>query len=73
MAKPILVIKFPKDISQAEVHSNMNGIASTDISNEYHVLYTITRSSEVKFECFNSPHTEIEFEELKKKLLEGMK
>lgn len=42
--------------------------------NDYHVLAIMDNFVEsVTFECFNAPHTEIEFEELKYRVLELLK
>ena len=42
--------------------------------NDYHVLaLKDSFVQNVTFECFNAPHTEMEFEELKHRVLELMK
>jgi hypothetical protein len=42
--------------------------------NDYHVLaLKDSLVQNVTFECFNAPHTEMEFEELKRRVLELMK
>ena len=42
--------------------------------NDYHVLAMMDNYVEtVTFECFNAPHTEMEFEELKHRVLELLK
>ncbi len=76
MSKPIFIIRFPAErltygerdvvIEQAE----RVGSKFTD----YHVLPVFDiHTSEIKFECFNAPHTEMEFEELKRRVLELIK
>jgi hypothetical protein len=42
--------------------------------NDYHVLAIMDNYVKtVTFECFNAPHTEMEFEELKHRILELLK
>ena len=47
----------------------------THLNKDYHllVLRDENNDGDIKFECFNSPHTEIEFQELKKQVLEIIK
>jgi hypothetical protein len=71
MSKPILVIRFPYindlDLEQFEHYYKQIGKQLPD----YNVLSLIDSTVDrVEFECYNAPHTEIEFEELKKKVLE---
>ena len=71
MSKPILVIRFPYikdlDLEQFEHYNKQIGKQLPD----YNVLSLIDSTVDrVEFECYNAPHTEIEFEELKKKVLE---
>ena len=72
MAKPILVIRFPYDRHIDElVNATKNLEKKMD---DYHILsFMDSCTDRVKFECFNSPHTEIEFEELKRHVLELIK
>jgi hypothetical protein len=70
--KPIFVVRFPKSISPMDVEDIKDKIITQQgfILEDYHIL--VLRDPEymgkVEFECFNSPHTEIEFNELKEKL-----
>lgn len=71
MSKPILVIRFPYikdlDLEQFEHYYKQIGKQLPD----YNVLSLIDSTVDrVEFECYNVPHTEIEFEELKKIVLE---
>ena len=74
MSKPIFIIRFPYisdlDKERFERHYEQIGKQLSD----YHVLSLIDGKSErVEFECYNSPHTDIEFEDLKKMVLDIVK
>jgi len=74
MNKPIFIIRFPyipdQDRERFEQYYQQIGEQLSD----YHVLSLIDGKSErVEFECYNSPHTDIEFEDLKKMVLEIVK
>ena len=73
MTKPIFIIKFPsvdettKKIILQQYFSIENKLY------DYHVLALIDSSVEkITFECYNSPHTEKEFNELKTELLKTL-
>ena len=73
MSKPILVIRFPYYETEKEEFSKLIEHLEKKI-NDYHIIPVIGNyNDQVKFECFNSPHTEIEFEELKRYVLERIK
>jgi len=72
--KPIFVIRLPQ---QAEFEENVEMINSVKsqlnqdpISDDYHLLIMTDRVDGVQFECFNTPSTKIEIEELQKYLIE---
>jgi hypothetical protein len=75
MSKPIFIIRIP----QVESEQNREYVIEQTMKvakklDDYHVLPVIdSYTSEIKFECFNAPHTEMEFEELKRRVLELMK
>lgn len=73
MSKPILVIRFPHNIIKIEEFDTVIKNLEKKID-DYHVLPVIDNytGAQIKFECFNSPHTEIEFEELKRRVLESI-
>ena len=73
MSKPIFVIRFPyMEMDDEQFIRNYEGISKQ--LNDYHVLaLKDSFVQNVTFECFNAPHTEIEFEELKRRVLELMK
>lgn len=71
MSKPIFIIRVPLDIDLDVLEMYANRVSRSPIGEDYHVLvmrdaYT---GGEIKFECFNSPHTEMEFQELQKRVL----
>ncbi len=70
MSKPILVVRFPyrdTDIDRLEqVTQNLQKQLD-----DYHTLFLMDSSVErIEFECFNAPHTEADFEELKAQCLQ---
>ena len=73
MSKPIFVIRFPyMEMDDKQFIRNYEAIVKQ--LNDYHVLaLKDSFVQNVTFECFNAPHTEIEFEELKRRALELMK
>lgn len=68
MSNPILLIRFPGQSPEDSIHQMIESCKKDKISNDYHVLVIQDemRTGEIIFECFNSPHTIVEFEELKK-------
>jgi hypothetical protein len=75
MSKPIFIVRFPKhkdvlDLQNAAEHLGRNGIY-----HDYHVLVIKDEftGGEIKFECFNAPHTEMEFKELQNRVLTLLK
>jgi hypothetical protein len=75
MSKPIFIIRLPQPEAEQDrdyvIEQIMKVAKKLD---DYHVLPVIdSYTSEIKFECFNAPHTEMEFKELKRRVLELMK
>jgi len=75
MSKPIFIIRLPKSEynSYETIESVSKYIKTHPIDKDYHVLIIVdefTGNNSIKFECYNAPHTEIEFEELKSKILQ---
>jgi hypothetical protein len=71
MSKPIFIARIPINI---DIKNIMDGLKNLDnLLNDYHFIPLRDSSVEkVEFECYNSPHTEIEFEELKKMVMEKL-
>jgi hypothetical protein len=74
MSKPIFIIRFPyiKELDREQFERYYKQIGEQ--LSDYHVLSLIDSMVErVEFECFNAPHTEMEFEELKRRVLKLIK
>lgn len=75
MSKPIFIIRIPflenqtdRDILESHIQKIEQKLQ------DYHTLAVIENSiNEIKFECYNAPHTDIEFEELKNMVLKTIK
>ena len=72
ITKPILVVRFPMEsISSAKLQE----VAFEDLQkkmDDYHVVGLRDNTvSRIEFECYNSPHTDLEFAELRELLLEA--
>jgi hypothetical protein len=72
---PILIVRMPHDKTEDEVSNVFLDFQESPIMDEYNLLvlknYT-PGETEIQFECINSTHTDIQFEELKYKLLKEM-
>jgi len=70
--KPIFVVRVPPEFNQ-DVITHISRDVSENLKGEYHVLVVRDRLSDgknIKFEVFNADSfKDIEFEELKKRLL----
>jgi hypothetical protein len=73
MSKPILVMRFPRIMGLANIEQSRQGMLNSPIIQDYHVLFLVDEfeftEGNIKIECFNAPHTEIEFNELQSKIL----
>jgi hypothetical protein len=72
MSKPIFVMRFPhqQDLDRELLQKAFRQV-SESLESDYHILALIDGSvNRTEFECYNAPHTELEFEELKKSVLE---
>ena len=69
---PILIVRMPYGKTEDEVSNVFLDFQESPIMDEYNLLvlknYT-PGETEIQFECINSTHTDIQFEELKYKLL----
>ncbi len=73
--KPIFVVKLPQgDLSPMDilecVQRTKTHLDQDPISDNYHILVIAEEIDRIEFECFNTPSTEIEIEELQKYLIE---
>lgn len=76
MSKPIFIIRLPLYTSQNELRRVIDRLEGHPISQDYHILSFIGSNGaqdDVLFECYNSPHTDIEFNELKEMILSNIK
>ena len=67
--KPIFIIRFPANINNENFDTAKRSVSkSTEVNKDYHILVMrdVKRQGEVLYECYNSPHTDMEFEDLKK-------
>ena len=72
---PILIVRMPYERTEDEVSNIFLDFQESPIMDDYNLLvlknYT-PGETEIQFECINSTHTDIQFEELKYKLLKEM-
>lgn len=72
MSKPILVARLPGPVfNEYEIAKISEYFEANGINEDYNVLVVVDNKSDgnIKFECFNVPYTQIEFEELKERVL----
>jgi len=71
MCKPIFIIRFPNDVENERLNSAAESLAKQGLYEEYHCLVVKDqfRVGEIKFECYNAPHTEMEFKELQNRVI----
>lgn len=70
MIKPIFIVRFPNTTHQESLTAAAKSLARNGVENDYHVLVMKDEftGGEIKFECYNAPHTDIEFNELKERI-----
>jgi len=78
MSKPIFIVRLSRDEHRGnpgKVEKVRYELQKSRIVEDYHILVVVDESTggETKFECFNAPHTEMEFEELQRRVLELIK
>jgi hypothetical protein len=76
MSKPIFIVRLPKSYSTpAEIDRVRYELQRSSIAKDYHILTMADdfTGGQTKFECYNTPHTEMEFEELQRRVLELLK
>jgi hypothetical protein len=73
MVKPVFIMKFPHVDEPTREKLIEQYFSIENKLYDYHVLALIDSSVEkITFECYNSPHTEKEFNELKTELLKTL-
>lgn len=75
MSKPVFIVRFPNSTKSDDLNFAAQSLAEQGFYENYHCLIVKDRfeDGEIKFECFNSPHTEIEFKELQQRVLSLLK
>lgn len=75
MSKPIFIIRYPENAKESDLMIATESLNRMGFYNDYHTLIIKDQFTvgEIKFECFNSPHTEIEFKELQERVLTLLK
>jgi hypothetical protein len=70
MSKPIFIIRFP-DTAQNNLNEAAESLAKLGFYDDYRILVVKDQftGGEIKFECYNAPHTEMEFKELQERVL----
>ena len=75
MSKPIFIVRFPHSTKDEDLNFAAESMTRQGFYENYNCLIVKDRftDGEIKFECFNSPHTEIEFKELQERVLTLLK
>ena len=71
MIKPIFIVRFPKNSEPERLSYAAESLRRMGLGDEYHILVIKDEltGDEIKFECYNSPHTEMEFDELQERVM----
>ena len=71
MSKPIFITRFPDTATNEHLSFAAESLARQGFYEDYHCLVVKDQftGGEIKFECYNAPHTEIEFKELQERIL----
>ena len=75
MNKPIFIVRFPNVAKDEHLNFAAESLAKQGFYENYHCLIVKDQftGGEIKFECYNAPHTEIEFKELQQIVLTLLK
>lgn len=75
MSKPIFIVRFPNVADVEHLEFAAKSMVNQGMYEHYHILVLKDQfaDGDIKFECFNAPHTEIEFNELREKVLASIK
>jgi hypothetical protein len=71
MGKPIFIARFPETADQKRLNEAAQSLGKMGLYDDYHVLIIRDQftGGEIKFECYNAPHTEMEFKKLQERVL----
>jgi hypothetical protein len=71
MSKPIFILRFPEQTEVSRLNQAAESLAKHGFYEDYHCLVIKDKftGGEIKFECYNAPHTEMEFKELQERVL----
>lgn len=75
MSKPIFIVRFPDTAEQRHLKEAAESLGRMGVNDDYHTLVIKDQftGGEIKFECYNAPHTEIEFKELQERIITLLK
>jgi hypothetical protein len=75
MNKPIFIVRFPNVAKDEHLKFAAKSLTEQGFYENYHCLIVKDQftGGEIKFECYNAPHTEIEFKELQQRFLTLLK
>ena len=71
MSKPIFRVRFPDTAEQKHLSEAAESLNKMGFYDDYRIIIVKDQftGGGIKFECFNAPHTEMEFLELKKRVI----
>ena len=71
MSNPIFIVRFPNTARLEDLNQAAESLAKQELYANYHCLVIRDQftGGEIKFECYNAPHTEIEFKELQNRVI----
>lgn len=69
MSKPIFIVRFPESTATQQLEAAREHLKIE--FDDYHclVIRDDLTGGDIKFECYNAPHTEMEFKELQERIL----
>lgn len=71
MSKPIFIVRFPDIALNQHLNEARESLSQIGFDDDYHCLVIKDQftGGEIKFECYNAPHTEMEFKKLQERVL----
>jgi hypothetical protein len=71
MSKPIFIVRFPNTAEHEHLNYAAESLNKLGFYDDYNILVMKDQftEGEIKFECYNSPHTEMEFKELQNRVI----